>query len=162
MKLLKITLLVFFLSTLIAHGQNKLVIHEKGGSVQSFALSAIKKLTFAEDNMFIERKQASTVSIFMDNISYMDFQPYVNISENQIENISIYPNPVTNNLTVKNNETIDYLAIFDLQGKIYLEISPKTETVNIDMSSFAAGIYFLRIVSHNKISTRKVIKNSNN
>jgi len=160
--ILNTTLLIFFLSTLIAQGQNQLFIHEKGGSTQSFDLSEIKKMTFSANNMFIEREEASTVSIFIDNILFMDFQPYVNILENQIDNISIFPNPVTNILTVKNTETIDDLKFLDLQGKIYLHLSPKTETVNIDMSSFAAGVYFLQIVSYNKISTSKVIKTANN
>ena len=160
--LLKTTLLLFFLSTLGAHAQHQLIIHEKGGSSQSFALSSIKKLTFSEDNMFIAMNDANTVSVFIDNISYIDFQYTVNILEREIENFSIYPNPVTNNLTVEHSEAIEDLKIFDLQGKMYLHISPKKETVNVDMTSFAAGIYFLRIVSHNKISTSKVIKTSNN
>jgi len=161
-KLLKMMLLMFCFSTLIAYGQNKLFVHEKGGSTQSFALSAIKKLTFTEYNMFIERKEASAVSFLIQNIACMGFQSPVNILERQTENFSIYPNPITNILTVKNSETIDELKIFDMQGKMYLHISPKNEIVNIDMSSFAAGIYFLRIVSNNKISTSKVIKNANN
>jgi hypothetical protein len=153
---------MFFLSTLTAHGQNKLYIHEKGGATQSFALSGIKKLAFTEDNMFIERNEANTVSFFIEDIAYMGFKSSVNIFERQTENFSIYPNPVTSNLRVEHCETIEDLKVFDLQGKIYLHLSPKKETVNIDMASFAAGIYFLRIVSHNKINTSKVIKNSNN
>ena len=160
--LLKTTLLLFFLSTLVAHAQNKLFIHEKGGATQSFALSDIKKLTFSEDNMFIARNGANTVSLLIDNISYIDFQYTVNILERETENFSIYPNPVTNNLTVEHSEAIDDLKIFDLQGKMYLHISPKKETVNIDMTSFATGIYFLRIMSNDRISTSKVIKTSNN
>jgi hypothetical protein len=161
-KLLKITLLLFFFSTLTIHAQNKLYIHEKGGATQSFALSEIKKMTFTEDNMFLARNEANTVSFFIKDIDYMGFQSSVNILEKQTENFSIYPNPVTNNLTVEHTETIDDLKIFDMQGKIYLHLSPKKETVNIDMTSFAAGIYFLRIVSNDKINTSKVIKNSNN
>jgi len=160
-KLLKLTLLIFFFATLTAHAQHELVIHEKGGSTQSFALSSIKKLTFTEDNMFIERKEANTVSLFIDNILYLDFQPYVNILEKLQTDYKIFPNPVTSNLTVEHSETIDDLKIFDMQGKMYLHILPKTETVNIDMSSLEAGIYFLRIVSNDKINTSKVMKNTN-
>ena len=152
---------MFSLSTLVAHGQNNLYIHEKSGSTQSFALSGIKKLTFSGDNISIERKGASTVSVSIGNIAYMGFKSPVNIFERPTEYLSIYPNPVTNNLTVANSGLIEDLKIFDIQGKIYLNIAPKSETVNIDMSSFAAGVYFLRLVSNGKISTSKVIKNSN-
>ena len=152
---------MFSLSTLVAHGQNNLYVHEKSGSTQSFALSGIKKLTFTDYNISIERKGTTTEYFSIENIAYMGFKAPVNIFERPTENFSIYPNPVTNNLTVANNGLIDDLKIFDIQGKIYLNFAPKAETINIDMSSFAAGVYFLRLVSNGKISTSKVIKKSN-
>ena len=149
-------------STLIAHGQKKLFIYEKNGSIQSFALSDIKKLTFTEYDMRVEQKEASAAYIWIENIAFLNFQTSVNILDNQMRDISIFPNPVTNHLTVKNSEIIDELKIFDIQGKQYLHLSPKKKIVDIDMTSFSAGIYFLQIICNNRISTSKIIKNTNN
>ena len=157
--LLKITLLMLCFSTLIVHGQSKLIIHEQGGATQSFLLSAIKKLTFADDFMLVERKTENTIPFSIPKIASMSFQSSVNIIEKQNESLSIYPNPVTNNVTVSNSEIIDELKIFDMQGKIYLHLFPKQEIINIDMTSFSAGLYFLQIISNNQMNTSKIIKN---
>ena len=46
-------------STLIVYEQSKLIIHEQGGATQSFLLSDIKKLTFSDDYMCLERKNVT-------------------------------------------------------------------------------------------------------
>lgn len=159
----KIILLLLFLTTAIAQGQNKLYVYDTDGSNQSFALSDIRKLTFTENSMQIYQSPTHAISWPINDISYMSFQySPVDISEWQKDNLSVYPNPVTTKLTVKNTEIIDELKIFDLQGKIYLSLSPKKEITDIDMSSFPTGMYFLRIVSNNKVSTSKIIKSPNN
>jgi len=156
-------LLMLLFATLIAHGQNKLYIYKKDGSNQSFALSDIRKLTFSIDAIDIRQKNDYQNRVYIDNITYMSFKPSsINILESKKDNISIYPNPVINNLTIKNEEVIDELKIFDVQGKMQLHLSPKSEIIDIDMSLFPAGVYFLQIVSHNKVNTSKIIKSSNN
>ena len=159
-----ILLLMLLFTTLIAHGQSKLYIHKKDGSNQSYALSDIRKITVWSSN-FIEiiHKNRNYYYVQYNDITYMSFKPSSNsILESKKDNISIYPNPVINNLTIKNEEAIDELKIFDVQGKMQLHLSPKSEIIDIDMSLFPAGVYFLQIVSHNKVNTSKIIKSSNN
>ena len=152
-------LFMFFCTTLIVHGQNKLYIYEKDGSNQSFTLSSISKLTFSEDQIFVNRNTGNPVSFSIANVDYMKFKSSsISISEIQAENLSVYPNPVTSNLTVKNETVIDELRIFDIQGKLHLQLSPKEEIVNIDMSNFPTGIYFLQIINKNQVHTSKIIK----
>jgi len=109
--------------------------------------------------MLVERKTENTIPFSIPKIASMSFQSSVNIIEKQNESLSIYPNPVTNNVTVSNSEIIDELKIFDMQGKIYLHLFPKQEIINIDMTSFSAGLYFLQIISNNQMNTSKIIKN---
>lgn len=158
----KIILLLFLLSTTIVNGQSKLHIHESDGSAQSFQLSTIKKLTFSGESTLMVHQQGSTTSFAIEDINYMTFSSPVSISESQIGDFNVYPNPVSHNVTVKNGKMIDELKIFDMQGKLCLHLSPKQEIVNIDISSFPVGIYFLQIISNNKVSTSKIVKTSNN
>ncbi len=158
----KILLLIFFFSIVIVHAQNKLSIYKADGSYQTFSLSDISKLTFTESDMLINQNTGNPISIEIENIAYMGFKPASTaVLEIQAESLNVYPNPVTTNLTVKHIETIDELKIFDVQGKMCLYLSPKKENVDIDMSLFPAGIYFLRIVSDKKVNTNKVIKSNN-
>ena len=159
-----ILLLMLLFATLVAHGQNKLYIYQKYDFLnQSYALSDIRKLTFPLNVIEIYPKNGNYNYVRYDDITYMSFMPSSNsILESKKDNISIYPNPVINNLTIKNEEAIDELKIFDVQGKMHLHLSPKSEIVDIDMSLFPAGVYFLQIVSQNKVNTSKIIKSSNN
>ncbi|MDL2315198.1 T9SS type A sorting domain-containing protein [Bacteroidales bacterium OttesenSCG-928-C19] len=75
--------------------------------------------------------------------------------------ISIYPNPTTGKLTIKNGESgINKIEIFTIFGKKLSTFNYKllneveTSTVEIDLSDFAKGVYILQIND----KTAKVIK----
>ena len=70
------------------------------------------------------------------------------------EGFSIYPNPVTNFIQLNESIPFSDFRINDANGNTLL--SGKTET-EIDVSSFAIGIYFLELVSDRK-RTVKFIK----
>lgn len=88
-----------------------------------------------------------------------DITLYLNnfISDN---NISIYPNPVIDKLTIEyNNEankSIKY-QIIDLRGSIVLEDVLYMNN-EIDISNFSAGIYMLKLQTENEIKTYKIVK----
>jgi len=72
-------------------------------------------------------------------------------------NINIFPNPTDNNITIIGlNETSD-VNIVDMCGRV---LYSNDEFVNgtIDISSFAAGIYFVKIENNATKITEKLIK----
>lgn len=71
------------------------------------------------------------------------------------ENVKVYPNPVSDILTVSMDVPIDNLYLFDAQGRMLLQKSPSAQTFNLDVSGFESGTYLLKIHSG---STRKVQK----
>ena len=80
-----------------------------------------------------------------------------------INTVSIYPNPASNNLNVKssNNSFIKNISIYDLKGSIALtkNISGLTET-NISINSLQSGIYMVKVTSAKDISIiKKLIVN---
>jgi hypothetical protein len=170
-KILKLTLLMLCFSTLIVHGQNKLQIYQTGTYwPDSFNLTEIRKLTFREPwssseswSLLVHDSPTGARLFNIEKINYINFYIDANsIEENEKDNnLCIYPNPVTNKLTVKYNEIIDDLKIFDMLGKIFLSLSPKIEIIDIEMSQFPAGMYFLRIISNNKVSIGKIVKTNN-
>ena len=76
------------------------------------------------------------------------------------ELISIYPNPTTGELRIKNYELrIKSVDVFDVYGKKLQSkiVNLKSEIV-IDISHLPAGIYFVKISTEAGIQTQKVIK----
>jgi hypothetical protein len=86
----------------------------------------------------------------------------VGINETSIHlELSVYPNPTTNYLTLKVDdfETITFQLI-DLQGKIIENKKVMHSTTTIVMESLPKAIYFLAVTKNNQIvKTFKVIKN---
>ena len=85
----------------------------------------------------------------------------VGVSENEIENISIYPNPTTGELTIENGELkIDEVNIFDIYGKNVLSNHLITSSSHhlINISHLSAGVYFVKIRTEVGEVIKKVVK----
>jgi hypothetical protein len=76
---------------------------------------------------------------------------------------SVYPNPTTDNLTLKIDiaNGIKYNAtLFDVKGKQMLSFQIEGNETSISMQEYAPAIYFLKITNNNKeVKTFKIIKN---
>ncbi len=79
---------------------------------------------------------------------------------NQI-NVTVYPNPATSQATlqVKGLQSDAKIVISDLQGRILCEgkIKANTTAYTLDLSNMSSGVYYIRIVTDNVISTQKLI-----
>ncbi|MGB1307874.1 MAG: HYR domain-containing protein [Oceanihabitans sp.] len=77
-------------------------------------------------------------------------------------NIMLFPNPVTNNVTLKNNSNISltFAEIIDVSGAIIQRINLKNMSVVkiIDFSDYASGIYFVKIASKRGTIVKQLIK----
>lgn len=68
--------------------------------------------------------------------------------------IVVYPNPVIHTINI--SELIDEIILTDISGKV---ISSGSLTNKLDVSGFAAGIYFIKIKkAKNRIVIQKIIK----
>ena len=69
-----------------------------------------------------------------------------NVIENQIA--TIYPNPVTNYLTIE-QDGYKNICIFNVTGQKIYEINTSDNVVNIDMTNYMNGMYIVRINNNN-------------
>lgn len=80
-------------------------------------------------------------------------------NEGNIENLTIYPNPVSDGklyIVTKNNIT-KQIEIYNVLGKKIL-----SETISgkeLDVSKIKSGIYIIKITENSIITTRKLIVN---
>ena len=72
--------------------------------------------------------------------------------------LKIYPNPTSGKFRVKVEGKIEEIYLFDLSGKLMEKFKPGTDgEVQIDISSYSTGIYFLKFQSGDKWYSGKVI-----
>ena len=75
--------------------------------------------------------------------------------------VTVFPNPVKDILNISSEMSfIDKanIELFDAQGKLVLTEAIQSELTVIDMSSFASGIYTLRIVTNESQLLKRIIK----
>jgi hypothetical protein len=79
----------------------------------------------------------------------------VNIDLNDVQGISIYPNPVSDVLYIK-LESEASIKIIDLKGNIIFASEPSREK-SIDMSRFNPGVYIVQIQNKDRITQHKIV-----
>jgi endonuclease I len=77
---------------------------------------------------------------------------------NQVNEISLYPNPASNHIIITHtNDLIHRVTIFDVTGKLVLELQPMQNSVQVDVSSIQNGVYFIWVYSNNSYTFEKLI-----
>ncbi|MBR5254899.1 MAG: T9SS type A sorting domain-containing protein, partial [Bacteroidales bacterium] len=75
--------------------------------------------------------------------------------------VSLYPNPASDNATLDINGLNQdaKIVISDLQGRILSQdnINAGTTRYTINVSDMASGVYYIRIITNNVVSTQKLI-----
>ena len=110
----------------------------------------------------------NTASIFFDfnptiitNTVSTEVIDELSVEDFETQDISIFPNPTTDVLTIKSNMPIQMLNIFDISGreiKTY-NITKHTYTMELAIGDLSKGIYLLKVVSNEKTVVKKLIKN---
>ena len=72
----------------------------------------------------------------------------------EADKFQLYPNPTLDNIQIKTDFKIDNIEIIDNSGNIVLQ----TEKNDLNISSLATGVYFVRIYSDNQIIMKKIVK----
>lgn len=80
------------------------------------------------------------------------------INESSDVNLSIYPNPTSGAVTMLYSTTINEVKIYDLSGQLVYSSSHFSNSVTIDCSNFASGVYTIQIATENGILYSKLVK----
>lgn len=109
------------------------------------------------------RQSTGTGNIEIDEVrigatwGYVTAGTVLNVAQNEITGLSVYPNPVTNgNLFITSNTSnAKSVAVFDVLGK---QVVKKTITNNVvNVSNLKGGVYIIKITENEKTATRKLI-----
>lgn len=76
------------------------------------------------------------------------------LNENELNNINFYPNPATNYITIKTNNNLTSIEIFDLTGALV-----QTENTNsFSIENLNGGVYMMNINTNNGTVIKRLIK----
>jgi hypothetical protein len=135
----------------------------------SKSLDALDATGSAETNIIFRFKYQSDDAVanegaIIDNF-VIEGTTTLSIVGNEFENLSVFPNPTNNLLTIKSTDLLSeaVIEVYDMLGrqlKQYLPLNTiNTNTLTVDFSAFANGTYFLTIKTKEHKSTRRIIKN---
>lgn len=89
------------------------------------------------------------------NLKYGQTPTY--IQEEMAKNLSVYPNPASNVLTIESNgQAISSATIFDMLGKAVM--SKSLQQNQLDISSLKSGIYFIEMQLNSGKAVRRFVK----
>ena len=77
------------------------------------------------------------------------------VEENATGDIKLYPNPTNGNLNVK-VEGLQRITIINTVGQVVYDSNANSDNEILDMSRYDAGIYMVRIVTENGMTTERV------
>ena len=87
----------------------------------------------------------------------VEFDYTVGINSYRIS-ANIYPNPTTGNVTVESNAINADITVYDMFGKLMMTSKVAAERTELNFSTFAPGVYMVRIANAAATTTVKVVK----
>ena len=84
---------------------------------------------------------------------------FTGINDISASKLSIYPNPTNGDFTITGLElvgTVSSLSLTDMNGKVVKVLD--TKATKFSMASIKPGVYFLNIISGNKLEVLKIVK----
>ena len=101
---------------------------------------------------------ASNGQIVFDFIEFY-FNPTLSVERFDANSVfSLYPNPANDTISIKGNNTITQVSVFDLTGKKVLT-SNQLKNNSLDISKLKSGVYLVQIEDQNNTTiTKKLVK----
>jgi hypothetical protein len=115
----------------------------------------VSKITFSQESSDNGAFGMNTPAYYVVDDIKSVMNPSIGISENNLLNLLVYPNPVKDRLKVLGETGI--LKLTDLSGDIILSQN-HSEVSNLDFSDLSSGIYLLSITNKNGKFSQKIVK----
>ena len=155
-----------------AQAQDTLYVNNTAQQTTPFPLIEVNKLTFSEEDMLVHSIDGTQTPFAFSDISTLTFiRLFQNVPDTtagirnpvmlQNKGVSIYPNPVLNNVTIESAGNINQISIYDVRGALLLRKKQPGNKVTLSLSGAKSGVYLLRVDGVNGTSMHKIVKNKN-
>ncbi|WP_310992527.1 T9SS type A sorting domain-containing protein [Aequorivita marina] len=78
------------------------------------------------------------------------------VNQTQMDAISLYPNPATSTINLKNAENAN-VQVFDVLGKMLFSVNNISTNEQVDVAKLHSGTYFMKITKNNKVITKRFL-----
>lgn len=86
-----------------------------------------------------------------------NFDQSLGLAENNLDGVSVYPNPTEGLITVTNTNNFDNtITVYDVAGNLVLS-KEASSTTTIDLSANGTGVYIVKVNNENGIAVERVI-----
>ncbi len=103
-----------------------------------------------------EVTKGDVANLYYMSIAYASGSARTNIAEREQERLILYPNPVVDQLTLKAEQEIESVQLYNLMGVLIKSYGPSEFT--LDMGAVASGSYLLVVVTENGIQKELIQK----
>ncbi len=134
------------------------------GTQSEFVLEEISLSDYLGEEIIARFQLVSDDQVRRDGFYFDDLEFLVvneeelSVGESILENFTVFPNPVKDILTVQAPQGAYTTTVYNIQGQRVSATTEHTGNAQLDYSSYANGIYFVKIASNNALKTIKVIK----
>ncbi|MDX1461742.1 MAG: Omp28-related outer membrane protein [Marinirhabdus sp.] len=118
------------------------------------------------DGEYFVRLRDSEGDVILNNPSSSNFGSAIqgtfklngilSISENTANLISIYPNPASNVIHVRNAENAS-IEVFDILGKKLMQVDAISQEEQLDVARLQTGTYLMKITSGSRVTTKRFV-----
>ena len=84
--------------------------------------------------------------------------PALSVGEFENNHFTYFPNPVKNTLSLRAQNEIQNVSVFNMLGQEVIRTSPNEMSNEVDMSSLQAGAYFVKVTVNDNTETIRIIK----
>ena len=79
------------------------------------------------------------------------------IEENEVNNVSIYPNPATGFVNIESTDMLKSVSLINYTGQVVYQTPVNNNQIRINTNDLPTGVYFVRMETVNGISNQKLI-----
>jgi uncharacterized protein YjdB len=124
-------------------------------------ISATGLLTAAEDGTVTVKATATDGSAVSGSIVITisnQEDPIISVSDKDLSDVSIYPNPVEAEITISGNTSFRSIEIYNVDGTLINRLDNVASTSSINVSELTSGVYIIRLTTANECATKRFVK----
>jgi hypothetical protein len=127
--------------------------------IQDNALNKVAVFEYDEDGFIIREKYSergeipNQLVVTSDKYFYYE-KSSVSLADQSTIHSTVYPNPASNEITIKTDDVISFLRIYSMTGQLLIE--QNTSTVSLE--SLSAGTYIIEALGSKGIITSQFVK----
>ncbi|MDD3860217.1 MAG: T9SS type A sorting domain-containing protein, partial [Bacteroidales bacterium] len=72
-------------------------------------------------------------------------------------NTVVFPNPANENIFIVADENINNIEVINMAGQVIYTENASKESIQLNVTDFSAGIYFVKVYTNSEISVHKIV-----